>query len=249
MVEPDMIDEAVRKHYADAARRADACCGPVVSGDEAKVFGAGQYDPDDLEALPAGATELSIGCANPVALADLAAGEVVLDLGSGGGIDVFLSARRVGPTGKAYGLDMTDEMLEAARANQTEAGVENVEFLKGRIEDIPLPDQSVDVVISNCVINLSTDKAAVFAEAFRVLRPGGRLAVADVAADQEVDQTGRADLAAWVDCLAGAQTRSAYQASLEAAGFNDVSISDSHAVAKGFTSVLIRARRPRRLGE
>ncbi|MGH8994921.1 MAG: methyltransferase domain-containing protein, partial [Acidimicrobiales bacterium] len=172
--------------------------------------------------------------------------EVVLDLGSGGGIDVLLSARRVGPSGKAFGLDMTDEMFEAARANQATAGVDNVEFLKGRIEDIPLPDESVDVVISNCVINLSTDKPAVFAEAFRVLRPGGRLAIAVVAADAELDDESRGDLEAWVDCLAGAQTRSAYGATLEATGFADVSITDSHIVADGFASVLVRAVRPKR---
>ena len=238
------IDTAVREHYANAARHVSSCCGPVVSEDESEVFGAGCYDPADLERLPEEAAALSIGCANPVALADLAPGEVVLDLGSGGGIDVLLSAGRVGPTGKAYGLDMTDEMLEAARANQTKAGVGNVEFLKGRIEDIPLPDGSVDVVISNCVINLSTDKPAVFAETFRVLRPGGRLAVADVVADAEVAATTRVDLEAWVGCLAGAQTRPAYQAALEAAGFVKVSITDSHPVAAGFTSVLVRARKP-----
>ena len=244
MVENNAIDDAVREHYAEAARRAAACCGPVVSGSEAAVFGAGRYDPADLEGLPAEVGALSIGCANPVAVADLAPGEVVLDLGSGGGIDVLLSAKRVGPTGKAYGLDMTDEMLDAARANQAKAGVANAEFLKGRIEDMPLPDASVDVVISNCVINLSTDKAAVFREALRVMRPGGRIAVADVAADGEVDDARRADLEAWVDCLAGAQTRDAYRATLEAVGFVDVSITDSHPVADGFTSVIIRTTKP-----
>jgi arsenite methyltransferase len=245
MVDESVIDEAVREHYAKAARRSASCCGPVVTGTEADVFGAGQYDPAELEGLPPEAVDLSIGCANPVALAGLNAGEIVLDLGAGGGIDVLLSARRVGWTGKAIGLDMTDEMLEVARANVAGTGVGNVEFLKGRIERIPLPDRSVDVVISNCVINLSTDKEAVFSEAFRVLRPGGRLAVADVAADTEVDDERRGDLAAWVDCLAGAQTRAAYRATLRAAGFIDVSITDSHRVADGFTSVLVRAARPR----
>lgn len=245
MVDDSVVDEAVREHYAQAAQRSASCCGPVVTGAEAEVFGSGQYDAVELAGLPPEVADLSIGCANPVALAELNAGEVVLDLGAGGGIDVLLSARRVGPSGKAIGLDMTDEMLEAARTNVANAGVSNVEFLKGRIEDIPMPDRSVDVVISNCVINLSTDKAAVFAETFRVLRPGGRLAVADVAADREVDDERRADLAAWVDCLGGAQTRTAYRATLEAAGFADVSITDSHPVADGFTSVLVRAARPR----
>ncbi len=244
MVDPDAVDEAVRSYYAAAAVQVGSCCEAVVTGEEAAVFGAGCYSPVDLEGLPAEAAALSIGCANPVVLADLAAGEVVLDLGSGGGIDVLLSARRVGPTGKAYGLDMTDEMLEVARANQARAGITNVEFLKGRIEAVPLPDSTVDVVISNCVINLSTDKAAVFAEAFRVLRPGGRLAVADVIADTELDRAGDTDLEAWVGCLAGAQTRPAYEPTLASAGFVDVSITDSHPVADGYTSVLVRASRP-----
>jgi arsenite methyltransferase len=246
MVDPKAVDEAVRERYGNAALQVSSCCEAVVTGGEAEVFGAGCYDPADLEGLPAEASALSIGCANPVALADLAPGEVVLDLGSGGGIDVLLSARRVGPTGKAYGLDMTDEMLAEARANQARAGVDNVEFLKGCIEEIPLPDASVDVVISNCVINLSTDKGAVFREVFRVLRPDGRLAVADVAADAEVDDAMKADMAAWVDCRAGAQTHTAYRATLEQAGFVDISITDSHAVADGFASVLVRAARPSR---
>jgi SAM-dependent methyltransferase len=244
MADLNAIDDAVREHYAGAARRAASGCEPAVAGPEAAVFGAGRYDPAELEGLPDAVAALSIGCANPVALADLALGEVILDLGSGGGIDVLLSAGRTGPTGKAYGLDMTEEMLVAARANQAKAGVDNAEFLKGRIEDIPLPDAAVDVVISNCVINLSPDKPAVFREAFRVLRPSGRLAVADVAADTEVEEARRADLAAWVGCLAGAQTRDGYRGMMEAAGFVDVSITDSHPVADGFTSVLIRATRP-----
>jgi ubiquinone/menaquinone biosynthesis C-methylase UbiE len=208
------------------------------------VYGAARYDESDLADLPAEAVAASIGCANPVALADVHAGEVVLDLGSGGGIDVLLSARRVGPTGYAYGVDMTDEMLELARANQAKAGVDNVEFLRGSIDEVPLPDASVDVIVSNCVINLSPDKRAVFAEARRLLRPGGRLAVADVAADGPVDDAVRADLAAWTDCIAGAITRGEYRTILEAVGFDLVSIDDSHPVADGFTSVIIRAMKP-----
>jgi ubiquinone/menaquinone biosynthesis C-methylase UbiE len=186
----------------------------------------------------------SIGCANPVALAQLAEGEVVLDLGSGGGIDVLLSARRVGPTGRAYGVDMTSEMLELARANQARAGVTNAEFLEGRIEAVPLPDASADVVVSNCVINLSADKAAVFAEAHRVLRSGGRVAVADVVADLEPDEALRADPEAWAACIAGAVTRAQYVAGLTDAGFVGVEITDSHPVQYGFWSVFVRARKP-----
>ncbi|MGH9207809.1 MAG: arsenite methyltransferase [Acidimicrobiales bacterium] len=244
-MEAEAIDEAVREHYAAAARTA-ACCGNespgIVPNDQ--VYGAVCYDSEALAGLPSEAVAGSIGCANPVELAQIHPGEVVLDLGSGGGIDVFLSARRVGPTGKAYGLDATDEMLELARANQERAGLDNVEFLKGRIERIPLPESSVDVIISNCVLNLSPDKAAVFAEAFRVLRPGGRLAVADVVADRAAANQQPPDMAAWVDCLAGALTRDAYRAGLEAAGFGEVSIRDSHEVADGFASALISARKP-----
>jgi ubiquinone/menaquinone biosynthesis C-methylase UbiE len=167
-----------------------------------------------------------------------------LDLGSGGGIDVLLSARRVGPTGRAYGVDMTDDMLELARANQARAGVTNVEFLRGRIEAVPLPDRSVDVVVSNCVINLSPDKDAVFTEAHRVLRPGGRLAVADVVADRGPEPGAEADDAAWAACTAGALTRDRYRSQLEGAGFRDVEIVDSHAVADGFWSVFVRATKP-----
>ncbi|HEV2368902.1 MAG TPA: methyltransferase domain-containing protein, partial [Acidimicrobiales bacterium] len=198
--------------------------------------------------LPDQAVAASFGCANPVLVADLATGETVLDLGSGGGIDVLLSARRVGPSGHAFGLDMTDEMLDLARANQAKAGLGNVTFLKGPIEDVPLPDASVDVVISNCVINLSVDKTAVFAECHRVLRPGGRLCVADVVADTEVAVEPVADLEAWTGCLAGALTRTAYSSALDAAGFSEISLTDSHPVAEGYTSVLVRARRPAGLG-
>jgi arsenite methyltransferase len=263
----DPVTETLRAHYGAAARRAaegqvvvdrsqpgapaeagcspaeEACCGPA-GGGAATVFGSGLYDAPALEELPAEAVASSIGCANPVALADLVEGEVVLDLGSGGGIDVLLSARRVGPTGRAYGVDMTPEMHELARANQAKAGVTNAEFLEGRIEDVPLPDAHVDVVLSNCVINLSADKAAVFREAHRVLRPGGRLAVADVVADVEPDDALRADPEAWASCIAGAVTRARYTAGLVEAGFVDIEISDSHAVRDGFWSVFVRARKP-----
>src|SRR5947207_8020660 len=213
------------------------------------MYGAARYDADDLDGLPAEAVAASIGCANPVTVADLHPGDVVLDLGSGGGIDVLLSAQRVGPTGKAYGVDMTDEMLQLARANQQRAGVTNAEFLSGRIEDVPLPDDAVDVIVSNCVINLSADKPAVFAEAQRLLRPGGRLAIADVVADAAVNEPLRSDLAAWTACIAGAVTRADYKAMLEDAGFVNVTIDDSHSVADGFTSVIVRAFAPPPLPE
>jgi SAM-dependent methyltransferase len=186
----------------------------------------------------------SLGCGNPTAVAELAAGETVLDLGSGGGIDVLLSARRVGPTGKAYGLDMTEEMLALARENQRKAGVENVEWLRGEIESIPLPDEAVDVVISNCVINLSGDKPKVLAEAARVLKPGGRFAVSDVIADEEMDDATRADIAAWTGCIAGALTRREFEAALVAAGFEDVQITETHRVHDRAASAIIRARKP-----
>jgi SAM-dependent methyltransferase len=246
MPDREEVEEAVRDRYATAARNASACCSVSqdFGGSSPEVYGAARYDPLDLDVLPAEAVAASIGCANPVALAELHAGEVVLDLGSGGGIDVLLSARRVGPTGRAYGVDMTDEMLELARASQRKAGVDNVEFLRGRIEDVPLPDASVDVIVSNCVINLAPDKVAVFAEAHRLLRPGGRIALADVVADAPVDDTLRADLVAWTDCIAGAVTRGEYRSILEHAGLASVTIDDSHAVADGFTSVIVRAVKP-----
>ena len=258
MTDTDALVESLKSHYGAAARKAatgqaaieeccgtttDACCGPGAT-DSTEVFGAGQYDGTDLAELPAEAVAGSIGCANPVALAQLEPGEDVLDLGSGGGIDVLLSARRVGPAGRAYGVDMTAEMLELARANQAKAGVTNVEFLEGRIEAVPLPDHSVDVVISNCVINLSADKDAVFNEAHRVLRPGGRVAVADVVADRDPDPELLADDEAWAACIAGAVTRDRYRAALEGAGFTDVEMVDSHVVAEGFWSVFVRANKP-----
>ncbi|HSD22713.1 MAG TPA: arsenite methyltransferase, partial [Solirubrobacterales bacterium] len=204
----------------------------------------GLYEAGDQEALPGAAKLASLGCGNPTAVAELHEGESVLDLGSGGGIDVLLSARRVGPTGRAYGVDMTDEMLELARRNQREAGVDNVEFLKGTIEQVPLPDDSVDVVISNCVINLSGDKPAVFREAARVLRPEGRFAVSDIVADPGMDEETRRDMAQWTGCIAGALTEEEFRGELEEAGFEEVEISETHRVHDQAGSAIIRARIP-----
>jgi arsenite methyltransferase len=255
---PDEIREIVRERYAEAARSVNegraGCCGssesscgcgtdiPDGCGSDA-AFGADLYEGEDRDALPDAAKLASLGCGNPTAVAELHEGEAVLDLGSGGGIDVLLSARRVGPGGKAYGLDMTDEMLELARQNQREAGVENAEFLKGTIEQIPLPDSSIDVVISNCVINLSGDKPAVFREAARVLLPGGRFAVSDVVADPDMDAETRASMAAWTGCVGGALTRDEFTAQLEAAGFTDVEIRETHRVHEHAGSAIVRARR------
>lgn len=246
-VDREKIEDAVRSHYAAAAVEAAARCSfdDPTSGREEVGIGAAVYRPGILDGLPEQIAAASIGCADPVAVADLAGGETVLDLGSGGGLDVLLSARRVGPTGKAYGLDMTEEMLELARGNAARAGMENVEFLRGRIEAVPLPDASVDVVVSNCVIGLSTDKNAVFAEAYRVLRPGGRLAIADVVSDAEPPRLREPHGAAtWVSCVDGALTRSLYRAVLADAGFSDVSLVESHAVGNDLTSVTVRARKP-----
>jgi ubiquinone/menaquinone biosynthesis C-methylase UbiE len=203
------------------------------------------YSPDERAAVPDAAGLASLGCGNPTAVAELRSGETVLDLGSGGGIDVLLSASRVGPTGKAYGLDMTDEMLDLARRNQEEAGVANAGFLRGTIEDVPLPDDSVDVIISNCVINLSGDKSAVLREAARVLRPGGRFAVSDVVADPEMDEATRRDMEQWTGCIAGALTREEFEHELLAAGFEDVAITETHRVHDQAASAIIRARLPR----
>jgi SAM-dependent methyltransferase len=254
MTTDDTLTESLKAHYGAAARRAAGgaaatvdCCGPGSGTDCAPAgqpFGAGLYTPGELAELPEAAVAGSIGCANPVALAELRPGEDVLDLGSGGGIDVLLSARRVGPTGRAYGVDMTPDMLALARTNQARAGLANAEFLEGHIESVPLPDASVDVVVSNCVINLSADKAAVLAEAARVLRPGGRLAVADVVADIAPDPALHADPDAWAACLAGAVTRPRYRELLAAAGFVDIEIVDDHAVSDGHWSVFVRARLP-----
>jgi len=241
MPDHDRVDALLREHYGEAARHAaertpaTECCD---------VVGASVYDRGALDELPEEAVAASIGCANPVAIADLTPGEDVLDLGSGGGIDVLLSARRVGPSGMAYGLDMTDEMLELARTNQARAGITNAKFLSGHMEDIPLPSDSVDVVLSNCVVNLSPRKDAVFAETLRVLRSGGRLAIADVAADREPDAALLGDPKAWTDCIAGALTRQRYVELLAEAGFIDVAITDSHVVQEGFWSVIVRARKP-----
>ena len=255
------IREAVRERYAAAAESVEegrvACCGPsgtaggscgcgtdVPDACGGETFGSQLYSADDRSELPEEVKLASLGCGNPTAVADLNEGETVLDLGSGGGIDVLLSARRVGPTGKAYGLDMTDEMLELARRNQREAGVTNVEFLKGTIEDVPLADASVDVIISNCVINLSADKAAVFREAGRVLRPGGRFAVTDVVADPAMDQETRRDLAEWTGCIAGALTEDEFRSELEAAGFEAVEIRETHRVHDQAGSAIVRASLP-----
>ena len=207
------------------------------------VFGPALYESADAEA-PGPALEASLGCGVPTAVADLDEGETVLDLGSGGGADVFLSARRVGPSGKAIGLDMTDEMLELARGHARDAGVDNVEFVKGFIEEIPLPDESVDVVISNCVINLSADKGQVLREAARVLRPGGRLAVSDVIADEDMDAATRADMQQWTGCVAGALTRGQFEAVLSDAGLVDLEIRETHRVHGHAGSAVIRARKP-----
>jgi SAM-dependent methyltransferase len=227
------LKDVVREKYGEAAKRAAAggrstCgCGTACCADgEAShdPITADLYEDSQTSALPDGAVRASLGCGNPTALAELRAGETVLDLGSGGGIDVLLSARRVGPTGKAYGLDMTDEMLALARRNQAEAGVTNVEFLKGEIENIPLPDNSVDVIISNCVINLSGDKDRVLAEAFRVLKPGGRFAVSDVVVRGEVPAEIRRSVELWVGCVAGAMEESEYVSRLAHAGFTAISV-------------------------
>ncbi|MGH3777688.1 MAG: arsenite methyltransferase [Pseudonocardiaceae bacterium] len=247
----DLRDE-VRRRYAAAATAVctgaqPSCCDTSGAVDEADIgdgFGGQLYDATDRDSLPVQAVAASLGCGNPLAVADLHEGETVLDLGSGGGIDVLLSARRVGPTGKAYGLDMTDEMLTMARANAAEAGATNVEFLQGVIEDIPLPNASIDVIISNCVINLSTDKPAVFAEAFRVLTPGGRLGVSDVIAEDRLSAHQRAERGSYVGCIAGALSVSEYRDGLAVAGFTDITITPTHQVADGMHSAIIRATKP-----
>jgi arsenite methyltransferase len=236
------IRETVREKYAAAARSSAeraSCCG-----DEADRFGSSLYAEGEKEGATESALGASLGCGVPTAVADLHEGETVLDLGSGAGADVLISARRVGPSGRAIGLDMTDEMLELARANASEAGVENAEFLKGYIEEVPLPDASVDVVISNCVINLAGDKAKVIAEAARVLRPGGRFAVSDVIADPDMDEATRADMAAYTGCIAGALTEEEFRAALSAAGLDKIEIRETHRVHDQAASAIIRARKP-----
>ena len=237
----ERIHVQVREHYAEAARTAAAggaaCCGP----DESK-WGTVNYD--DLRDVPDAAALASLGCGNPTAVADLHEGDVVLDLGSGGGIDVLLSARRVGPTGFAYGVDFTPEMLELARRNATDAGATNVEFLDGHIEAVPLPDAAVDVVISNCVINLSPDKHAVFAEMYRLLRPGGRIGITDVVTEDRLTDDERRERGSYVGCIAGALRLSEYLEGLRQAGFADVSITLTNEVGDGVHSANVKATKP-----
>jgi arsenite methyltransferase len=247
------VREHVRARYAAAARASAqgagaSCCADGVALLDARgeqVFGDALYSGEEQASAPDAALTASLGCGVPTAVADLREGETVLDLGSGAGADVLISARRVGPTGKAIGLDMTDEMLALARANADAAGVDNVEFVKGEIEHIPLPDGVVDVVISNCVINLSGDKRQVLSEAARVLKPGGRFAVADVIADPDMDEATRGDMAAWTGCIAGALTHEQFADALTAAGFKDIEIRETHRVHEHAVSAIVRARTPR----
>ncbi len=235
------ITGQVRDRYARAAREAlsgTSCCGDDLA------FGTSLYGGAELATLPDAAISASLGCGNPVLMADLKEGETVLDLGSGGGIDVLLSARRVGSRGKAYGLDMTTEMVALARKNAAEAGATNVEFLQGQIEAIPLPDASVDVVLSNCVINLSPDKPRVFTEIARVLKPGGRLEVSDVVAEDHLTVEDRAERGSWAECTAGALSMSEYRDALREVGLVDVSIQTTHRVEDAMHAAIIRARRP-----
>jgi SAM-dependent methyltransferase len=268
MTESDVREE-VRSRYAEAATAvanasgpnalelldAEQCCTPSATeeanasccgggGEVDAAFGSSLYTADEHGELPADAIAASLGCGNPMMVAELAAGEKVLDLGSGGGIDVLLSARRVGPTGFVYGVDMTDEMLDLARSNAAKAEVDNVEFLKGIIEDVPLPDGAVDVVISNCVINLSTDKPAVLAEMFRVLAPGGRIGISDVVAEDGLTPDMRAERGSYVGCIAGALSRSEYLDGLTAAGFTDAEVIFTHEAAPGMHGAIVRGVKP-----
>jgi arsenite methyltransferase len=246
------LREEVRRRYAESARAVTegaggcgggACCSDdsAASAVTSEKFGEVLYDAGQRGELPEAATLASLGCGNPTAVAELREGEVVLDLGSGGGIDVILSARRVGPTGVAYGLDMTDEMLALAQRNARDAGVSNVHFLKGVIEQIPLPADSVDVVISNCVINLSVDKPAVLTEMARVLKPGGRIGISDVVAEDRVTPKQRAERGSYVGCIAGALSKGEYEAGLEAAGFEQISVEFTHEVADGMHGAIVKA--------
>ncbi|MCA1572833.1 MAG: arsenite methyltransferase [Chloroflexi bacterium] len=238
----DQIHEMVRDRYAAAATQAasetGACCGPE------EGIGAGLYSVLEREGLPDAAVLASLGCGNPTAVADLHPGERVLDLGSGGGIDVLLSAKRVGPTGRAFGLDMTDEMLALAQHNAAEAGATNVEFLKGQIEAIPLPAASIDVVISNCVVNLAADKSAVFREIARVLRPGGRIGISDIVASDSLSPEQRAERGSYVGCIAGALSFTEFESGLRDAGLADVSLTSTHLVTDGMHSVIAKASKP-----
>ncbi|MFS8099340.1 arsenite methyltransferase [Lentzea alba] len=247
MSEQTELRETVRARYAAAATAVveggGGCCGPAAREVD-DTFGAALYGAEERGELPVEAVAASLGCGNPIAVAELREGERVLDLGSGGGIDVLLSARRVGPTGKAYGLDMTDEMLALALSNADKAGATNVEFLKGNIEAIPLPGNTIDVVISNCVINLSVDKPAVFAETFRVLRPGGRIGISDVVADDHLTSAERAERGSYVSCIAGALTFSEYREGLESVGFANVEITPTFEAADGMHSAIVRAVKP-----
>ncbi len=243
------IRETVRDHYAKAAlavldQGLTSCCGDECCTPSSSVGDAVLYSLADTSALPDAALLASLGCGNPVAVAELREGERVLDLGSGGGIDVLLSARRVGPTGRVFGLDMTDEMLALAQRNKQEAGVENVEFLKGVIEDVPLPQASIDVVISNCVINLASNKQSVFGEIARVLRPGGRLGIADIVADDSLTAEQRAERGSYVGCIAGALSASEYESGLASVGLTDISITRTHQVAEGMYGAIVRATKP-----
>jgi arsenite methyltransferase len=263
MTTNDEVRERVRSRYAAAATtvmdggtnndallaelngspdEAVSCCGTTPEVDDS--FGSALYTTEEHGELPAEALAASLGCGNPTAVADLREGERVLDLGSGGGIDVLLSARRVGEAGFAYGVDMTDEMLDLARRNVAAAGVSNVEFLKGVIEAVPLPDAAVDVVISNCVINLSTDKLAVLKEMFRLLRPGGRIGVSDVVAEDDLSPADRADRGSYVGCIAGALSRSEYLDGLTAVGFIDANVTFTHEAVPGIHSAIIKALKP-----
>ena len=248
----DELREAVRRRYAEAAVAvveqeggcgcgSGACCGEGEA--DSASFGEALYEAEQRGELPEAATLASLGCGNPTAVAELVEGETVLDLGSGGGIDVILSAKRVGPTGVAYGLDMTDEMLALACKNAAEAGIANAHFLKGIIEQIPLPADSVDVVISNCVINLSVDKPAVLTEIARVLKPGGRLGISDIVAEDRLTPDDRQERGSYVGCIAGALSRGEYVAGLEAAGFEDVSVEFTHEVADGMHGAIVKARK------
>ena len=253
----EQLREQVRERYATAAMTVTSgqgtasccdddggsCCGPTVLEVD-DTFGSALYAATDRDSLPVSAVAASLGCGNPIAVAELRQGEKVLDLGSGGGIDVLLSARRVGETGFAYGVDMTDEMLDLARANAAQAGTANVEFLKGTIEDIPLPDGSVDVVISNCVINLSVDKPKVITEMFRVLSPGGRLGVSDVVAEDHLSIEARAERGSYVGCIAGALSRQEYLDGLTAAGFTNATVRFTNQTADGMHSAIIQATKP-----